>query len=293
MAGTGSFDHSINDYFYLKFKDVNNSTASSTGFTIPNEGISWMIEVADMGTSPPWDYINISVYEEHSGFNIWQPTIFGASPMLEGAWNGSSLWINSAFETLFPVPFIVPTNSTNVTVRNQWMTDIFGLTIRNSLLNHYEYCLWYNGSQMLEVTRALLGDEIADTVPFEWYAYIYAWNGTWGWIERDMRQDPIGETTGEPLLVALYMSDGQLHYLRESWWDNDTIQADGYGTWRTSYKLVSPMMEYIGALFEGIFPGSESSIGDIPSFPFAMTLFVIVVIFSIAYKQKLKKPFNY
>jgi hypothetical protein len=103
-----------------------------------------------------------------------------------------------------------------------------------------------------------------------------------------MRMDPYGNQTGNALLVAVYFGDGELTYLRESWWDNSTLQGDGFGTWRTSYKLVSPLMELIGSFFEGMFPGSDVSMGGIPGFPCAGVVLGLIATVGIIYLRKPK-----
>jgi hypothetical protein len=270
-----SYDQTVNDYFFLKYSVVNNSTSAVSGFTIPPEGTNWMIEVDAIDNSTSWDILNGSVYQESTDYlNFCEPTIFGANSFEFGRYNGSSFIIGNELESQFPVPFIVPVD----------MCAVFNQTLNVSLCKHFENYMYMNGTALM----ALLGS-MGEIVPIEIFGIAIAWNGSsMIWLPRNMRYDPYGNQTGNALLVAVYFGDGELTYLRESWWDNTTIQGDGFGTWRTSYKLVSPLMDLIGSFFEGMFPGSDVSMGGIPGFPCAAVFLGLIATAGIIYLRKPK-----
>ncbi|MHA1132346.1 MAG: hypothetical protein ACTSQQ_16285, partial [Candidatus Helarchaeota archaeon] len=266
--GIESYEHSVNDYFYLKFKNINSTMSPITGFPLPaSNDINWMIEVTSQTEAPPWDTISGDVSEYIGGANPWNVLYTGGF----SRYNETDFQIAPSFQSFFPVPFIIPTNSTNTTELDRHMLHVFNETMRNLLLNvyHYQHYSWSNGTKMLEMAKDVVGEDILASIPFAFYGYCYAWNGSMSWIQRDMRYDPLGNQTGDNLLLAVYFTDGELHYLRESWWNNETLNGDdGYGIWHTTYKMVSPLMEYLGVMFESIFPGAEVSSEMIPSFPY-------------------------
>ncbi len=276
-----SYDQTVNDYFFLKYTVRNNSTSAVTGFTIPPASTNWMIEVDTIDNSTSWDILNGSVYQETSNYlNFWEPTIFGATSFEFGRYNGSTFIIGNTLESLFPVPLIVPVD----------MSAVFNQTLNVSLSKHFENYMYMNGTALMESMGGFGG-----MIPFEIFGIVIAWNGSsMIWIPRGMRADPYGNETGNVLLVAVYFGDGELTYLRESWWDNNTLQGDGFGTWRTSYKLVSPLIELIGSLFEGIFPGSDVSMGGgIPGFPYTCVFLGLVVSIGIIYLRKPKPEIQF
>jgi hypothetical protein len=291
--GTFSYEHVEGDYLYLKFKDVNGTmTPITNNFTLPASDTSWMIEVTEQADGPLWDNLSGEVSEYVGGMNPWN-TLY-AGPF--SRYNGTDFQVFPGFYDFFPVPFIVPTNSTNITELDGHMLNVFNETIEDLMLNvyNYDYYVWYNGTEMLEMALDIVGEDLLASNPFQFYGYCYAWNGSWSWLQRDMRYDPIGDQTGNKLLLAIYLSDGELHYLRESWWDNETLDPDdGYGIWRTNYKMVSPLMEYLGALFEGMFPGAEVSSDMIPSFPYFLTVTGIMTICIVIYLRKPKKKIEF
>ncbi len=278
-----SFDQAVDDYYFLKCTVRNNSTSAVTGYSIPSVGLSWMIEIDSIVNGPPWDIVNGSVYQETSGYlDIWQPTsTFGAGSFEFGRYNNITpeYLIGSKLESLFPVPFIIPLD----------MVAVFNYTINESLSAHFEHYMYLNGTAYMEQLKVMLGEDFAAMIPFDLYGIVIAYNGSDFWIPRGMGYDPIGNNTGNVLLVAVYFDDGELNYLRESWWDNTTLQSDGFGTWRTMYKLVSPTWELFGAIFEGVLPGSGGSMGGIPGFPCTLVFVGLLVSLTIVY---LRKPKN-
>jgi len=270
-----SYDQTVNDYFFLKYTMNTTSTSAVTGFTIPPAGTNWMIEVDAIDNSTAWDILNGSVYQETADYlTFWEPTIFGANSFEFGRYDGSSFIIGNELESQFPVPFIVPVD----------MVAVFNQTLNVSLSKHFENYMYMNGTALMSYLGGL-----GEMIPFEIFGIAIAWNGSsMIWLPRDMRMDPYGNQTGNALLVAVYFGDGELTYLRESWWDNSTLQGDGFGTWRTSYKLVSPLMELIGSFFEGMFPGSDVSMGGIPGFPCAGVVLGLIATVGIIYLRKPK-----
>jgi len=270
-----SYDQTVNDYFFLKYTMNTTTTSAVTGFIIPPAGTNWMIEVDAIDNSTMWDILNGSVYQETADYlNFWEPTIFGANSFEFGRYDGSSFIIGNELESRFPVPFIVPVD----------MNAVFNQTLNVSLSKHFENYMYMNGTQLMGALGGLGG-----MLPFEIFGIAIAWNGSsMIWLPRGMRMDPYGNQTGNTLLVAVYFGDGELTYLRESWWDNSTLQGDGFGTWQTSYKLVSPLMDLIGSFFEGMFPGSDVSMSGIPGFPCAAVFLGLAATVGIFYLRKPK-----
>ena len=271
-----SFDQSVNDYFFLKYTVVNNLTSAVTGFPIPPAETNWMIEVDSIDNSTSWDIINGLVYQETSDYlNFWEPTtLFGPGSFEFGRYNGTSFQIGSTFESLFPVPFIVPVD----------MVTVFNYTLNESLSAHFEHYSYMNGTAIMESMG-----EMASMLPFGLFGIVIAYNGSNMWLDRSSRQDPYGNQTGNIMLLAIYFDDGELNFLRESWWDNETDAGDGYGVWRTMYKVGSPIWNTFGAPMEAMLPGGEGEMGMIPGFPCTFTIIGFLVSITIIYLKKPKR----
>ncbi|NVM56189.1 MAG: hypothetical protein HWN66_21005 [Candidatus Helarchaeota archaeon] len=270
-----SFDQEVTDYFFLEFQDCNNLTSAITGFDIPNATTNWMIEVTNLEDGDPLDLDNLSgkVYEDSGeDFDLWQPTVLFPNEIMFGWYNNiSGYTIDPIFESKFPVPFIVPTNMTAV---NQ--------TLNISLSAHFQYYQTQNLTGQIPA-------EFAGMMPSLPFLMVWAWNGTGGWVtvtEADNRTDPEGDI-GDILLMAIYFDDGELNYLRESWWNNNSQR------WRTRYKMVTSIWDLIGSMFEPMLAGSDVPTGGdggmIPGFPYALVFLGLMVSIAIIYLKKPKK----
>jgi len=258
---SNSFDQVVSQYFFLKCTSRNNDTTAVTHFTIPPLNMNWMIEVTSLINGPPNDTLKGKVYYENTSetLNRWHPTaLFGSSEITFGLYNNvTGYYIDPTFEQKFPVPFIVPTN----------MTTVYNQALNVSLSTHFQYYMFQNLTGMVPP-------------PFSSFlslqGLVVAWNGT-PWMN--------GTMPGDTMLVAIYLGNGELTYLRESWWDNSTPQ------WRTMYKLVTPMWELIGGMFEGMLPGSDVTGGGmgIPGFEYALVFLGLIITIGAIY---LKKPKN-
>jgi len=261
---TESFDQEVTDYFFLEFVTVGNSTSGVTNFTIPAVNTNWMIEVTSLTEAPPTDNLSGKVYEDTGSYlDKWQPTaLFGPSEIDFGQYsNVTGYTIDPTFESLFPVPFIIPTNHTAV---NQ--------TLNASLSSKFQYVMYQNISGYIPPDFAGL---------FSLHSMVFAFNGT-----MDMNGTVLGNTTGDILLEAVYFGDGELNFLRESWWDNSTQE------WNTMYKLVSPLWGLIGSMFEPNLPGSPSSGGGggmIPGFEWGIIFLGLLVSVVVIYLRKPKE----
>ena len=261
---TNSFDQVVSEYFFLKCTSHNNATSAVTGFTIPPLNMNWMIEVTSLTSGPSNDTLKGKVYYENASetLNRWQPTsVFGPNEIAFGNYSSiTGYQIDPTFEQKFPVPFIVPTN----------MTAVYNQTLKVSLSAHFQNYMFQNLTGMVPA-------------PFSAFmslqGLVVAWNGT-AWMN--------GTKLGDTLLVAIYLGNGELTYLRESWWDNSTQH------WRTMYKLVTPMWELIGAMFEGMLPGSDVTGGGtgIPGFQCTLVLLSLIIIGAI-YLKKPKNKFEF
>ncbi|MHA1265888.1 MAG: hypothetical protein ACTSRS_11720 [Candidatus Helarchaeota archaeon] len=273
-----SFNQTETDYFFLKFTEVNNATSLVTNFALPPVDTNWMIEVTSLLDGPPSDNLSGQIYQDTGSFlDLWQDTpVFGAGEHAFGTYNGSTFTIDPTFETIFPVPFIVPTD---------WYA-VFNQTLNQSLTSthHFDHYQFMNLS-------GLIPAELSGLLPVQPIGLIVAWNGSFIWFEDNAsgRMEPYGNVTSNKMLVALYFEDGELNYLTENWWDNTTQE------WKLAYKLKSPLMELIGGMLEAMIPGSGVSGSDmsgIPGFEFSLLFIGIIVALGITSykKQKNQKP---
>lgn len=274
-----SFDQTVTNYFFLKFTDVNNATSLVTNFALPAENTNWMIEVTSLTDGPPTDDLAGTISQDTGSFlDVWQPTpVFGAGEIAFGSYAPGSYTIDPAFEAIFPVPFIVPTD---------WVAA-FNQTLNASLTNthNFDYYEFMNLSGMIP-------PEMAGLLPVPPVGMLIAWNGSFVWFEDNAsgRYEPYGNETGNAMLVALYFENGVLNYLTENWWDNSTQE------WKLAYKLKSPIMDLLGSLFESFIPGSGVSgggMGGIPGFPYSFVFFGLTLVAAIIYLRKPKTKLEF
>ncbi len=279
-----SFNQEESDYFFLKSATVNNGTSAVTGFALPSVDTNWMIEVTSLTDGPPTDNLSGKVYEDSGGYlDLWQPTsLFGSNEIPFGQYSDvSGYTMDSSFEAKFPVPLIIPTNITAVNV-----------TLNVSLSAHFQYYQSQNISGPLIPPSNGSGDGDPFTAMLSLFnitgplLMVCAWNGTGGFVNvtevSPSRMDPQGDV-GDVLLLAIYFEDGELNYLRESWWDNSTQR------WRSMYRLISQTWELIGPMFEHMLIGSDSTGGeDIPGFECGFLLIGLMVSVVVIYLRKPK-----
>ncbi|MHA1132347.1 MAG: hypothetical protein ACTSQI_06785 [Candidatus Helarchaeota archaeon] len=264
-----SFDQEVTDYFFLKFTDVNNATSAVSGFPIPPTGTDWMVEIDVADNSTAWDIVNGSVYQDDGDEYgiVWnQSTWFGTDSFNFGRYNGIDFQIGPVMENNFPVPFVVPLNTTPVET-----------TLNQSLCKTFQNYIYINQTFLAEMMNS---SGMGGMLPFSLFAIVFAWNGTPYYFGPESNS-PNGTVTGDILIAAVYFGDGELNFLRESWWDNTTRQ------WNTMYQVVSPFWDAFGGMLEQLIPGTIPSSMMIPGFPYAITIMGLVMVLII---PSLKKP---
>ena len=275
---TDSYDMGVNDYFFLKFTDQNYNQTATTNISLPLVNTNWMIEVTSLTEGPPVDNLSIKVYEDTGGYlDKWQPTSdFNDTEIWIGAYSDTTGYtLNPAYEAMFPLPLIVPSN---------W-TAAFNQTINASLSNTFNFdnVMFQNMTSFLAMGGPMGGLLGVDTM-----GMMVAWNGSMMWIDTDVngsgKYEPYGNESGNFLLVGLYLGN-QLNYVLEAWWDNSSTQ------WNLIYKMMSPTFELIAAMFEAQIPGSgvTGGGGGIPGFPSALVFIGLMVTVAIIYLRKPKE----
>ncbi len=263
-----SFDQEATDYFFLKFMDVNNATSAASGFDIPPAGTDWMVEIDAADNFTSWDYVNGTVYQDDGDeYNIiWnESTFFGTESFTFGAYNGQDFWIGPVMESNFPVPFVLPLNTTPVEA-----------ALNQSLGNTFQNFIYVNQTFLSDMMNS---SGMGDMLPFSMFAIVFAWNGSS--IYYGPGTGPNGSATGDTIVAAVYFGDGELNFLGEWWWDNAAQE------WNIMYKLVSPFWESFGGMLEQLLPGADPSGSMIPGFPSAFAIVGVLTVISII---RLKKP---
>ncbi len=268
-----SFDAFTGDYQFYKFLNVQNTTSAVTGFTIPEEGTQWMVEVDVATNFAGWDIVNGTIYKE-TGNDVdyyWNTSdVFGSTSYEFGRYNGSYYQIGSDFENIFPVPFMTPID-----------TQAIDNELNRSLSRYFQNFVSENISALLLMMSEFVDSPLSMFSNLSLMGIYFAWNGT-DWykgLSSSQTVGPInGSATWDTLLAAIYIV-GELQFLGEFWWDNSTF------TWNTRYQLGTPFWEAFGFMFEMLIPGlgEEFSSEMIPGFPFVTVLLGLLLGIAVLY----------
>lgn len=280
-----SFNKTDNDYIFLKCVDDTNNSAF-TSFSLPPLDEHWMIEVTTLDAAPnQWmlDILNVSIFDQNvnASLDYWIPSAtFPEDEYIMGAYNTSIYWIDPNFLSIFPFPFFVPLNLTAV-------NTAFDNALNANLSGMFQHYVFGNGTGLLENWSAYMGG--MDMIPSGLHSIIVAYNGT---IPMQLGNDTFpfmgnGTADGDLLIEAVYLGGGELHFVRESEWDNSSLQ------WNARYKLVSPIWELLLSIIEQVLPGSlmfgNGGGGMIPGFTCTALFLGLMIAIGIVYLRKPKQ----
>ena len=270
-----SFGVINNEYFKLKFTEVNSGYEPVNGFNMTT-GLTWMIDDLKVNESAGEDYCYGKVFNDSKYYSegYWTTTnVFPSSEFAFTKYNSSGVYINNAS---YVVPLVLPTNP-------RVYNDTLPVKLANNLSTYWKSQINATGYLAWNFTEIMGSMSGIMDLPILPEFVIFAWEGAM----LGGMTTPLGWRNGSLLYISMYLTNGTLCYALSAKWGDTT-------NWSVQYKLLTPWLELFDSMISGmfgmLFPGLPTlDMGSIPGFPIEFVILGFFTISIVVYSIKSKR----